>query len=476
MGTTETIDLAVIGAGAAGTWIADALKRAQPDRSVSLFERSSRVGGRLHSRSIDGLPFPIELGGMRYPATHPLVASVVEELGLETRPFNPPGSRERSYLRGVPGDGPRDPSAGRGYQLPDAERDRSASDLTLASYGAIVPGFASLTGEAWRTTRTEARYRDRPLIEWPIVDAMAPTLSAEGHRFVADAFGYDSGMRVFNAGDAIQYMAGAGPPTSEGRVPVDGMDSIPLGLAARFATQGGAIHLDHDLQGCSVVDGSVHLRFAHRSVVARRVVFTMAIPGLRLLAATASLLQTPAWRRVLASVESIPATKLYLWYHRPWWRDGSNGVPVIRTTTDLANRKTFYFDDGTDGPAAILAEYTDGRHTEPWVDVAQGASDGDPAPPAMSERIGELLRAIHPGVTVPDPDGSAFMHWGNDPHDTGWTFWGAGDRSDEIIDLAIQPEPGTPIFVAGETFSRNQAWVEGALETAQVVVDRILRD
>jgi monoamine oxidase len=254
------------------------------------------------------------------------------------------------------------------------------------------------------------------------------------------------------------------------------MDSIPLGLAARFATQGGAIHLDHDLQGCSVVDGSVHLRFAHRSVVARRVVFTMAIPGLRLLAATASLLQTPAWRRVLASVESIPATKLYLWYHRPWWRDGSNGVPVIRTTTDLANRKTFYFDDGTDGPAAILAEYTDGRHTEPWVDVAQGASDGDPAPPAMSERIGELLRAIHPGVTVPDPDGSAFMHWGNDPHDTGWTFWGAGDRSDEIIDLAIQPEPGTPIFVAGETFSRNQAWVEGALETAQVVVDRILRD
>jgi monoamine oxidase len=41
--------------------------------------------------------------------------------------------------------------------------------------------------------------------------------------------------------------------------------------------------------------------------------------------------------------------------------------------------------------------------------------------------------------------------------------------------LAPQPEPELPIYVAGEAFSRAQAWVEGALETADRVVQRLLQ-
>jgi lysine 2-monooxygenase len=476
VGTSERFDLAVIGAGAAGTWTAHAVQRARPDWSIGLFERSTRIGGRLRSVAIDGLAHPIELGGMRFLTSHPLVAAAVDELGLQTRPFDTRGEPERSFLRGQPGNGPGDPSAGRGYELADDERGRSAIDLMRTAFAAIVPRSDALTTDGWARTRASGQHLGRPLTDWSLSEAMATVLSPEGHRFVVDSFGYDSGMRPFNVADAIQYLTGAGDPTAEARVPVGGMDSLPLELAARFRAGGGAIHLEHDLQACDVVDGSVRLRFADRQVVARRVVVTMALPALRILASSSEALDTPAWRRALASVEGFPATKLYLWYRRPWWRDGPSAVPGIRMTTDLANRKIFYFDERPAAPAAILAEYTDGRHTDPWVALAGDASNGDPAPAAILDRVRAILGEVHPGMDIPDPDGSAFMYWGSDPHETGWCFWRAGLNSDEMIELATQPDPAAPIFVAGEAFSRNQGWVEGALETAQQVVARLLAD
>jgi monoamine oxidase len=201
-------------------------------------------------------------------------------------------------------------------------------------------------------------------------------------------------------------------------------------------------------------------------------VFTGALPALRLLASSSSSLATPSVGRILDSAEAFPAAKLYLWYDRPWWRDGPR---VIRTTTDLTARKLFYFDGDSDGPAAILAAYTDGLHTRPWQELGDGSPRGAPAPARMLAAIDTELRRIHPASgRPPSPLGSAFSFWGDDPHETGWTFWSAGVRSDDIMRAAVRPVPGLELFVCGEGFSRAQAWVEGALETAEMVVEAVL--
>jgi monoamine oxidase len=149
-------------------------------------------------------------------------------------------------------------------------------------------------------------------------------------------------------------------------------------------------------------------------------------------------------------------------------------VRGIRTTTDLALRKVFYLDSAPDAPAALLAMYTDGRHVTPWRDLAGRASDGAPAPPLMLAKVGGMLRELHPEIaTIPEPVGSAFMHWGSDSHETGWTFWRAGSVSDEMMALAPRPDPSIPIYLAGEAFSRSQSWAEGALESAGLTVRRL---
>jgi len=473
---TDELDVAIIGAGAAGTYLGYRLIQARPDWRISIFERSDRIGGRLWSVKVDGIPHPIELGGMRFMSGHRRVQSIVDELGIETRPFDTAEQPERTFLRGVAGLSTDDPEGGRGYDLPAAEAGRSASDLMRGAFLEIVPDARELDEAGWRRLRAVALFHGRPLTEWSIEEAVATILSPEGHRFATDAFGYDSGIRPHNAGDAIQYVMGTGYPSGVARVPIDGMDRIPRELATRFEALGGNVQLGRDVENVAVEEGSVVLGFADGSGVrARRLVLTLPIPALQALAETSPVVNGPAWRRLFGSIIGYPATKLYSWYARPWWRDGLDAPTGLRTTTDLPNRKIFYFDDAPNRPAAILAAFTDYRHNEPIVALAEGRSGGAPAPSGLLEALRGWLVEAHPGAEVPaQPLGSAFQHWGADPREVAWHFWRAGAKSDEMMDLAAQPDPALPIHIAGEVFTRNGAWVEGAFESVGTVASRLL--
>lgn len=476
MNTGAKLDLAIVGAGAGGTYLADRIAGERPDWAVSIFERSERIGGRLRSVQVDGLAHPIELGGMRYLTSHAHVQSVIADLAIPSRPFDARGGSERSFLRGRLGHGAGDPLAGAGYDLAPEERGRSAIELTVEAFERIVPGARDMTAADWPGTRATRTFRDRRLTDWSLEDALETIRSPEGHQFIRDVFGYDSGFNPHNAGDAIQYLLGGNDPSLEApRVPTEGMDRIPRALAHQFSARGGTIALGKEVRSVAMDEGHVQLDFADGSAIrASRLVLAIPVPALAALAATSPILGGPTWRSLLGSVAGYQAMKLYCWYDRPWWRDGPNAPAGIRSTTDLSSRMVFYFDDAPEAPAAMLAAFTDHRRAKPLLALAGGASDGAPAPAPLLEEVRRNLRAIHPDVDVPAPSGSALMHWGSDPREIAWTFWRAGVNSDEAMATAEQPEPDVPIYVCGETFSRAQAWVEGALGTAEAVARRLL--
>lgn len=467
------IDLAVVGAGVAGSFVAHELSQARPNWSIALFERTDRVGGRLHSVRIAGLDDPIELGGMRYYTSHRHVHDLITALEIPTHPFGVAAGPDRSVLRGRFADGSGDPASGAAYDLSDDERGLSPGELVAEAFERIVPGAGRLDEDGWVRTRATHRHRGHPLVDWSIGDALSSVLSPEGHRLVIDAFGYDSGLRGFNAGDSIPYMLGSGHPGMQARVPDEGMDRIPRTLVAGLERRGGVLRLRHELREVHRDDGLFRLHFTDQEpVLARRVVLALPAPALRLLVAGSPPLTTPVIDGMLESVDLWQAAKLYLWFDSPWWRDG---FLAGRTTTDLPPRKLYYFDSRPTGPAALLAAYTDGRDVEPWATLADGAPAGSAATVDMLVAASDHLRALHPSTPhIPPPVGSAFIHWGADPHETGWHYWRAGARSDAVIAAAPQPDPGLDLYVCGEAFSRSQAWVEGALETGASVVSKLL--
>lgn len=472
------LDLAVIGAGAAGTYVAHEALRRRPGWSIELFERTNRIGGRLLSVAVPGAEHPIELGGMRYLRGHRHVDHVVAEHNLATHAFDIGLGPDWTVLRGVRADGAGDPTAGSGYDLAADERGRSAGDLLGLAFERIVPNARRMDLDAWLQARPSLQHQGRPLSDWAIGTAMASVLSPEGHRFVNDAFGYDSGLRGQNAADAIPYLLGAGDPSGEARTPDAGMQQIPLTLAKGFEGRGGGIRLEHELESIDTdEDRAQRLLFTNgRSVVTRRVVLAMPAPALRRLAGRVRQLGDHRVQAMLDAVDAWDAAKLYLWFDRPWWREG--GFLGMRLTTDLAPRKLFAFDQISGrGPSILLAAYTDGRDVEPWKAFTIGERTGLAATPMMVDAVMRQLGLVLPSNgEAPAPVGSAFKHWGADPLECGWHYWRAGANSARTMADIVQPNPAHELYVCGEAFSRWQAWVEGALELAATVVERLTAD
>ena len=92
----QHVDIAIVGAGAAGVFAAWRLSERYPDKSIQLYESNSRIGGKLYTIPIPGIEdFVADLGAMRfYKEWHPLLFQAINELGLEVVNFTTPKESE----------------------------------------------------------------------------------------------------------------------------------------------------------------------------------------------------------------------------------------------------------------------------------------------------------------------------------------------------------------------------------------------
>jgi monoamine oxidase len=92
----------------------------------------------------------------------------------------------------------------------------------------------------------------------------------------------------------------------------------------------------------------------------------------------------------------------------------------------------------------------------------------------MVEYSQKQLREIHGNqIKIPDPYVSAFYDWGDDPYGGGYHAWAGGFGVPlpwEAAKRIRQPVVGVPVHVCGEAYSDQQAWVEGALCTAELML------
>ena len=88
----KIIDYVVVGAGAAGTYVAMELAK-KKDKSVFLIEKSYRVGGRLSTKQIEK-DISIEAGAARYSNLHVKLVKLIKRLGLNDKKIKISGDTE----------------------------------------------------------------------------------------------------------------------------------------------------------------------------------------------------------------------------------------------------------------------------------------------------------------------------------------------------------------------------------------------
>lgn len=97
---TQIIDVAVVGGGVSGAYAAWRLASDRKSSKIHLYELSDRIGGRLLSMTMPGMPHvQAEFGGMYVTQSQAIVWELIKLLNLKTTvvDFSSPGVR--AYIR-----------------------------------------------------------------------------------------------------------------------------------------------------------------------------------------------------------------------------------------------------------------------------------------------------------------------------------------------------------------------------------------
>jgi len=97
------------------------------------------------------------------------------------------------------------------------------------------------------------------------------------------------------------------------------------------------------------------------------------------------------------------------------------------------------------------------------------------APIAMVEEVARQLQLMHGLSHTPIVKNAAFRDWGEDPFGGGWNSWNIGVKSWEVKEQITQPIDDLPLYVCGEAYSDAQGWVEGALQTTDIMLKKVMK-
>jgi lysine 2-monooxygenase len=495
------LDVAVVGGGVAGTYAAwrlltgtvsptSPLPQSTADRRVGLFELSDRIGGRLQSIVPPGMEnLRAEFGGMGFTSNDVLVNKLVQLFSLPTEPFPRGGPSNLFYVRGVHLTVAQatDPSLVP-YRLAPDEQGVDPRLLVPNAIERVFPGSSTWTQEQWDEA-TSQPYNGRSLAELGFWNFLSMNMTNEAFSFARDATGHFFQVANWNCADALPWYMLDGAATYS--TLTDGYDQLPLTLAKAFAGAGGQLFMSTPIaevqqlttgpqgQTTMVVTTAGGATFGATAVV-------LALPRRSLELITAAVLDEPFVQALVASVTGQQVMKVFCCYGEPWWQQLS--ITAGSSGTDLPIGQAWYFgpDSATNQNSLLLATYNDTLDTTYWEGLAAGApfegtggsADVDPhwaeqAPSAyMVAELQAQLAEFHQ-LTIPTPYSASWRDWSADPYGGAFNTWNVNVDAEAVADAMLQPDPSVPLYVCGEAYSHDQGWVEGALDTAEEVVERL---
>lgn len=250
------------------------------------------------------------------------------------------------------------------------------------------------------------------------------------------------GVMADTAADAFYGIAG-------------GIDTLTAGLATAARTAGAELRTDHEVLDVMRLP-SGHFQATVKTDTGRRITVhaeRVVFATCRCTLGTFRILRDESFIRHLGT---SPLLRIYAVYPpnaatgRVWFAGDSKTVVAgpLRFVIPINATK-----------GLIMISYTDGADTEHWRTL-----EG----PALQREIQRHVRAQWPDREIPEPTYLRKHYWGG-----GCTYWLPGDYDVEAEAAhALNPQPG--VYVCGESISaHHQAWIEGALETAETLAERL---
>jgi len=363
MSTDNKIDIAIIGAGAAGTYTSWRLAKdpSAKDKKIKLFDflkidGEAHVGGRLWSMHMKDLEYTrkSEVGGMRYLTSQPIVTNIVPYLDMEDVPFVVDSIDNLFNLRSTilrtseitdPDKVP--------FNLAPLERGMSPGGLLLYAVQTVVPNAPYLTAEEWLHVKKTFKANGMYLHELGFWNLLEIVLSEEGYQYVYSGQGYNTIPSNWNAADAMEWILADFGADASYRYLHPGYQELPKTLLSQ-ALENKNVDFEKNMKLLKWEQLENHgdqydikLTFFNTKkkeeeiVYAERLVIAAPRKSLELIDMPKTQDMDKFYHELLPSVEPQPMFKFFLGYKYPWWR--VLGMTSGRTITDNPLRQIYYW-------------------------------------------------------------------------------------------------------------------------------------
>ena len=397
----------VVGAGLAGLHCALRLKKAKPNASIAIAEAYHYVGGRVYTYTPKDYPnIHWESGAGRIHESHTLVKRYIKSYGLTPIPISSTQEFRSS----------QDPSHPRPDTWPG-----------LAAY--LVSTLSSLTPSLL------AQHTIRELLVK--IQGKAKTDALLSH------FSYRAEVDVLRADLALESLQREMGPSTDFFVVKEGLGALAKAMKQEAEGLGVEFLMGHVLT-------SVKSKEAHFTVIdeaKQKTRRTLRADHIILALHNKALKQIRPFHNhpLLHKVVMCPLLRIYGIFDKPWF----SGLP--KTVTDGPLRFVIPISERN---GTIMVSYTDASDTQFWSSMSEKK---------LRTEIVKELRDLFPERHIPAPLYLKTHLW-----KAGCSYWAPGTYSPEEASKQIL-NPMPHIYVCGESWSLKQAWMEGALEHAELL-------
>jgi len=290
--------------------------------------------------------------------------------------------------------------------------------------------------------------RSRHTIRELVPPSLQPILAMFPYRGEFDTLRADMALPLFRSGHTMGSDSEAGTDAVIDYYGiVEGMDAITARMAEELMKkQNVDLRLSHTVK--EIVkgqgDGFEVRGTTHRIPFSFRTRNLILATNLNSLAKFPILAPLPLFQQLAMS----PLIRIYAVYPTPAWFCG--------LTKTVTRNRLRYVIPINEKAGLIMVSYTDGEDTDYW-----RALEG----PALEDAIQSELHALFPDKQIPRPTYLQTHDWKD-----GCTYWKPGEYDVEAASRAAHA-PLPNLYICGESISLQQAWMEGALESAHTLLD-----
>jgi monoamine oxidase len=428
-------DIIIIGGGISGLYSAYKLLKKNNKLRVLVLEKWGNLGGRIQSfkGNINNTEYQFEEGAGRFNENHKLLIQLIKDLGLEKDII-----KIDSSIKFVP--------SGNSYKRPEIKK--FIDELQFTYINKVINFYKKFDIKNLDKVKT-----------YTFSEYASTILDKDELKFIIDSFGYYKELVSMNAFDAIKLIDEEMNPELEFYTLISGMSSIIMNLKKKIIKFGGKIRINQNVNNINydIKTNLFNISIISSDVITKNKIYKsknciLAIPKPDLL--QFNILNNDSnIKKMLHSVDIASLCRVYTIFDKKdiWFKN----IETITTNNKIRLIIPIDKDKGL-----IMISYSDSKFADYWNNLDEKE--------LMIQLKKNIKKTFH--IEISNPIFTKKCYW-----DMGFAYWKKNKNSSIISKKILQPYNEIPLFICGENYSSNQGWIEGGLETSNLVIDKIMK-